>query len=131
MGLFKSLLGKEEQPKKDFDLISKQIKSYGNMLLFLGDKEQANEKINEYLAFRQLTEVLDGVPSDQLEKILKMGVNEEQAEMIRTISNNHWKHEQIEKFIDLFQNGKADQDDKYIKIIHERDELGINSITLL
>ena len=130
MGFLNALLGIEE-PQKDFDLILKQINSYYNMVAFMRDKETINEKLNEYLAFNQLTKLLNSVSDNQLEKIIELSASEEQKELITTVINNHWDHEQIETFIDLFQNGKADPSIKGIKIIHERDELGINSIRFI
>lgn len=130
MGFLNILLGSEE-PQKDFNLILNQINSYHNMIAFIGDKETINEKINEYLAFNQLTKLLNSVSDEQLEKVIELSASEEQKELITTIQQNHWKHEQIETFITLFENGKADPSVKGIKILHQRDELGINSITFI
>ena len=131
MGFFNTLLGIEEQPQKDFDLILAQLKVWG-LVTIVSDKEKLNEKLNEYLAFRQLSEVLSSVPDDQLEKIISYKGCEEHKELIEKIRFNCWEHEGIEKFLDLFENGKADKDDKHvIKLYQERDELGINSIRIM
>tara|TARA_Y100001956_G_scaffold76908_1_gene86646 strand:- start:369 stop:764 length:396 start_codon:yes stop_codon:yes gene_type:complete len=131
MGFLNAFLGIEEQPQKDFDLILAQIKVWG-LVTTVGDKEKLNEKLNEYLAFRQLSEVLSSVPDDQLEKIISYKGCEEHKELIEKIKFNCWEHEGIEKFLDLFENGKADKEDKQvIKLYQERDELGINSIRIM
>ena len=131
MGFLNAFLGIEEQPQKDFDLILAQIKVWG-LVTTVGDKEKLNEKLNEYLAFRQLSEVLSSVPDDQLEKIISYKGCEEHKELIEKIRFNCWEHEGIEKFLDLFENGKADKEDKQvIKLYQERDELGINSIRIM
>ena len=136
MSFLSSLFGgqEEKQQTQDFDLILSQLKIWGivtNAKTSLEDKEQLNEKLNQYLAFRQLSEVLDNVPHDQLEKVISYKGCEEHRELIENIKHDCWKHECIEKFIDLFENGKADPNVKSIKLYQERDELGINHITLL
>ena len=131
MNLLKRLLQIEEEPKKDYDLTLAQLKVW-RLVTLIGDNDRLNEKLNEYLAFRQLSEVLNSVPPEQIEKIIAYKGCEEYKELIEKIAFDNWKHEYVEKFIDLFENGRADPGDKtVIKIYQERDELGINSLRLM
>ena len=133
MSFLSGLFGEQEKEtqEKDFNLINAQLEVY-QLVAGFGCKKEINEKLYEYLAFRQLSKVLDSVPDNQLEKIITFKGCEEHRELIETISHAHYKHEEVEKFIDLFQNGKAEGvESGTVKLIHSRDHLGINNITLL
>ena len=132
MGLFSLFSNNSEKSKeKDFSLIVNQIKSFSSITALM-KKKDLNIKINEYIAFRQLSKILSQVPEDQLLNVLTVHLPEHKAEDLQGLVTGLYTHEMIEKFIDLFENGTADPDcNKQFKIVHERNDLGINNLTIL
>lgn len=126
---FLSLFKEDKEPQRDFDLELKQIQVNG-LLNRIYHKEELQQKVNEYLALDQLSKVLTELDSDQLDKVLKYEKLEGFEDTLKQIHLGLYKHETLKAFIKVFENGQV-TDAETIKIIHERDNLGINHLTLL